>query len=158
MLHGRRKRSRAPQPAQRHDCLVAGRLNHHKVLTEENKEAVRQKSKAIEMDPEYAEAYAGRPAHSEAAPEHPFPGRNASNPWTDIKRFWKSILSISEIEDYRVHYNRHTHASHLVSSCRSLAIVGRLLGHTNPLTTQRYTHLADDPLREAAEIMARKMK
>ena len=39
----------------------------------------------------------------------------------------------------------------------SLAIVGRLLGHTNPLTTQRYAHLADDPLREAAEIIGRKL-
>jgi site-specific recombinase XerD len=38
----------------------------------------------------------------------------------------------------------------------SLAIVGRLLGHTNPSTTQRYAHLADDPLREASEIMGRK--
>jgi len=50
-----------------------------------------------------------------------------------------------------------TCASHLVSSGLSLAIVGRLLGHTNPMTTQRYAHLADDPLREAAEVMARKM-
>ena len=34
----------------------------------------------------------------------------------------------------------------------SIAIVGRLLGHTNPNTTQRYAHLADDPLRQAANI------
>jgi site-specific recombinase XerD len=39
----------------------------------------------------------------------------------------------------------------------SLPIVGRLLGHTNPSTTRRYAHLADDPLREAAEIMAAKL-
>lgn len=64
---------------------------------------------------------------------------------------------MSEIEDYRMHDNRHTHASYLVSSGMSLAVVGRLLGHTNPMTTQRYAHLADDPLREAAEIMAKKM-
>jgi len=32
----------------------------------------------------------------------------------------------------------------------SLPVIGRLLGHTQPHTTQRYTHLADDPLREAA--------
>ena len=37
-------------------------------------------------------------------------------------------------------------------------VVGRLLGHTNPLTTQRYAHLADDPLRAAAELMAEKMR
>jgi site-specific recombinase XerD len=65
-------------------------------------------------------------------------------------------LATADISDYRIHDNRHTHASHLVSSGISLAIVGRLLGHTNPSTTQRYAHLADDPLREASEIMGRK--
>jgi site-specific recombinase XerD len=38
----------------------------------------------------------------------------------------------------------------------SLAVVGRLLGHTNPVTTQRYAHLADDPLREAADMFGKK--
>lgn len=31
----------------------------------------------------------------------------------------------------------------------SLPIIGRLLGHTQTRTTQRYAHLADDPLKEA---------
>ena len=87
-----------------------------------------------------------------------FPGRLADKPIVDLKRFWRSIMKSAEIDDYRIHDNRHTHASQLVSSGMSLAIVGRLLGHTNPMTTQRYVHLADDPLREAAEVMARKME
>ena len=86
-----------------------------------------------------------------------FPGRNPDKPITDLKKFWRSVLSSAGIENYRIHDNRHTHASLLVSAGTSLAIVGRLLGHTNPTTTQRYAHLADDPLREAAEIMAGKM-
>jgi len=87
-----------------------------------------------------------------------FPGRNPKKPLVDLKRFWKSIMSMSGIEDYRIHDNRHTHASQLVSSGMTLAIVGRLLGHTNPMTTQRYANLADDPLRQAAEMLAEKMK
>ena len=87
-----------------------------------------------------------------------FPGRSPERPLVDLKRFWRSVVAEAKIEDYRIHDNRHTHASQLVSSGMSLAIVGRLLGHTNPLTTQRYAHLADDPLREAAEIMAAKME
>lgn len=86
-----------------------------------------------------------------------FPGRRAGKPIADLKRFWRAVTRSAGIQDYRIHDNRHTHASHLVSSGMSLPIVGRLLGHTNPSTTQRYAHLADDPLREAAEIMARKM-
>jgi site-specific recombinase XerD len=41
------------------------------------------------------------------------------------------------------------YASHLVSTGLSLEIVGRLLGHTQPATTKRYAHIADDPLRLA---------
>ncbi|WP_400087019.1 tyrosine-type recombinase/integrase [Yoonia sp. R78084] len=86
-----------------------------------------------------------------------FPGKSKTKPIVDLKKFWKSLIEDADISDYRIHDNRHTHASQLVSSGMSLAIVGRLLGHTNPMTTQRYAHLADEPLRAAAEVMADKM-
>ena len=85
-----------------------------------------------------------------------FPGRSTEKPLVDLRQFWNAALSAADIEDYRIYDNRHTHASHLVSSGMSLAVVGRLLGHTNPMTTQRYAHLADDPLREAADAFGRK--
>ncbi len=87
-----------------------------------------------------------------------FPGRDLNKPISDLKVFWRSAMDASGIDGYRIHDNRHTYASQLVSGGMSLAIVGRLLGHTNPSTTQRYAHLADDPLRDAAEIMASKMR
>jgi integrase len=80
-----------------------------------------------------------------------FPGNVAGEPLRDIKKFWASIMRQAEIRGYRRHDNRHTYASHLVSSGLSLEIVGRLLGHTSPSTTKRYAHLADDPLRAATE-------
>jgi integrase len=51
----------------------------------------------------------------------------------------------------RIHDLRHTYASHLVSGGTSLQIVGRLLGHTQPQTTARYAHVADEALRIATE-------
>ena len=33
----------------------------------------------------------------------------------------------------------------------SLPIIGKLLGHTQAATTQRYAHLANDPVRQASE-------
>jgi integrase len=80
-----------------------------------------------------------------------FPGQKERQPVQDIKRFWKSILKQAGVKDCRIHDLRHTHASHLVSSGYSLPIVGRLLGHTQASTTQRYAHLANAPLREAAD-------
>ena len=50
----------------------------------------------------------------------------------------------------RVYDLRHSFASHLVSRGASLYLVGRLLGHTQAATTQRYAHVADGALRSIA--------
>lgn len=49
----------------------------------------------------------------------------------------------------RIHDLRHTFASHLVSNGISLELVGKLLGHTQPQTTFRYAHVADEAQRTA---------
>ena len=91
----------------------------------------------------------------EAVPDIPFifPGDTPGKPLQDFKKEWTNILKRAKLENVRVHDLRHTYASHLVSSGLSLEIVGRLLGHTQAATTQRYAHLADDPLREATNRM-----
>jgi integrase len=86
-----------------------------------------------------------------------FPGRDEGEPLGEIRRFWREIRLAAGLEGYRMHDNRHTFASHLVSEGLSLEIVGRLLGHTNPLTTKRYAHLADSPLRAAAESFSKRL-
>ena len=52
--------------------------------------------------------------------------------------------------DARIYDLRHSFASVGAGGGLSLQIIGRLLGHTQMRTTQRYAHLADDPLKEAA--------
>ena len=86
-----------------------------------------------------------------------FPGDVPGKPITDLKKFWHSVRRQADLENYRMHDNRHTHASHLVSSGLSLEIVGRLLGHTTTTTTKRYAHLQDGPLRAAAESFGSKL-
>jgi integrase len=56
--------------------------------------------------------------------------------------------------DGRIYDLRHSFASCGASSGLSLPVIGRLLGHANPATTQRYAHLADDPLKRAADQIA----
>src|SRR3954452_2755914 len=97
-------------------------------------------------------------AASPAAETHLFPGYSPGKPLQDVKNFWRGVPKGAGLPSYRLHDSRHTHASHLVSSGLSLEIVGRLLGHTNPLTTKRYAHLADHPLRAAAERFGSKMQ
>lgn len=87
-----------------------------------------------------------------------FPGKIDGQPLQEIKTFWKKVIKEAGIENVRIHDLRHTHASHLVSSGLSLSIVGKLLGHTQAATTQRYAHLADEPLRQATSIFGDKLK
>ena len=64
----------------------------------------------------------------------------------------------AEIPDVRIHDLRHTFASLLVSGGASLEMIGRLLGHTQIGTTQRYAHLIDAPLRAGVNAVGEMLK
>jgi integrase len=76
-----------------------------------------------------------------------FPGDAKGKPLQDFGRFWDDVRAKSELPGVRIHDLRHTFASLLVSGGMSLPMIGKLLGHTQVQTTQRYAHLFDDPLR-----------
>jgi integrase len=79
-----------------------------------------------------------------------FPGRGKNDrPTVELKATWEAVMKAAGISGVRVHDLRHCYASLLINSGHSLPIIGALLGHTQAKTTQRYAHLADDPLREA---------
>jgi len=69
----------------------------------------------------------------------------------NLTRAWISIRATCGLDDVRLHDLRHSMASDLLSSGAPLAVVGKVLGHTQASTTQRYAHLADDALRIALE-------
>jgi integrase len=70
---------------------------------------------------------------------------------------WDAIRIAAGLEDVRLHDLRHSHASIGVSAGVSLPIVGKLLGHAAPATTQRYAHVGPDPVREASELIGRRI-
>jgi integrase len=67
-----------------------------------------------------------------------------------IKKVWNRIRKAANLHDLRLHDLRHNFASTAVSSGQSLYIVGKMLGHSQVQTTQRYAHLAPDPVKQAA--------
>jgi integrase len=82
---------------------------------------------------------------------HLFPGYGDNDAQGDLKRTWRSICKSAGLSDLRFHDLRHSFASFLVSSGHNLPLIGQMLGHSNPSTTNRYSHLLLDPQREAAE-------
>jgi len=83
-----------------------------------------------------------------------FPSDTPGQPVQEIRRFWKAIQTEADLPGVRVHDLRHTFASLLVSGGASLEMIGKLLGHTQMQTTQRYAHLMDSPLREGLDTVA----
>ena len=79
-----------------------------------------------------------------------FPSRSGGHR-VDVKREWAALCKTAGLKGIRLHDLRHSYASILASAGMSLPIIGALLGHTQPQTTARYSHLFDDPLRAATE-------
>lgn len=96
-------------------------------------------------------AQAPRDDAGELASAFVFPGTTPDMPLADVRDAWDKLRTAAGIPDVRLHDLRHTFASILASAGQSLPLIGALLGHTQPATTQRYAHLFDDPLRQAVD-------
>jgi integrase len=84
-------------------------------------------------------------------------GTNDEKPRADLKRPWDAVRKRAGIDDVRIHDLRHSFASVGAGSGLGLPIIGNLLGHSQPSTTQRYAHVAVDPAKRAADIIAGKI-
>src|SRR5262245_20191115 len=77
-------------------------------------------------------------------------GDDPEKPRADLKRPWEAVARRA-VEGVRLHDLRHTYASFGAAGGLGLPIIGKLLGHTQASTTQRYAHLDADPLRRASD-------
>jgi integrase len=79
------------------------------------------------------------------------PGDDPQSPRADLKRPWEAVARRAGLQGVRLHDLRHTYASFGAGGGLGLPIIGKLLGHTQASTTQRYAHLDPDPLRFASK-------
>ena len=82
-----------------------------------------------------------------------FPGRSPGKHIHNLRKPWARICTKAGLSGVRVHDLRHTAASLALGSGASLAIVGRLLGHSQAQTTIRYAYLEADPALRAANLI-----
>jgi len=85
-----------------------------------------------------------------------FPGKSGA-PLPPLLHIWNFVRAQAQLapdekgRPARLYDLRHSFASLGVTQKLGLPLVGRLLGHTRPQTTAKYAHIADDPLKEAAD-------
>lgn len=84
-----------------------------------------------------------------------FPNPKTFKPYVSIYHSWHTARSAAGLADVRVHDLRHSFASFLVNAGRTLYEVQHLLGHTQIKTTQRYSHLSQNTLLDAANTVTR---
>jgi integrase len=79
------------------------------------------------------------------------PGQHLVN----LEKPWRRIRKTAKLDDVRLHDLRHSFASVAASGGQSLVVIGKMLGHSQPATTVRYAHLADDPVKAASDAVGR---
>jgi integrase len=79
-----------------------------------------------------------------------FANPRSHQPYVSIFYSWDTARKRAGLADVRIHDLRHSFASFLVNAGRSLYEVQKILGHTQVKTTQRYAHLSQDTLIDAA--------
>lgn len=82
---------------------------------------------------------------------HVIAGAKEGAPRADLKKPWATVCRAAGLDGVRLHDLRHSFASFGAGASLGLPIIGKLLGHTQAATTQRYAHLDADPLRRAVD-------
>ena len=86
-----------------------------------------------------------------------FPASRGDGHFGGLPRIWRKIAKAAMLDDVRIHDLRHSFASTSVASGSSLYILGKVLGHTQASTTERYAHLRDDPVQALADSTSQKI-
>jgi integrase len=79
-----------------------------------------------------------------------FANPETDKPFVSVFCAWNTARKSVGLSDVRMHDLRHSFASLLINSGRTLYEVQHILGHTQVKTTQRYAHLSHDTLLAAA--------
>lgn len=84
-----------------------------------------------------------------------FANPKSRKPYVSIFISWNTARKRAGLADVRIHDLRHSFASFLVNAGRTLYEVQKILGHTQIKTTQRYAHLSQDTLLDAANVVSK---
>lgn len=82
-----------------------------------------------------------------------FPGDRTRQHLAGIDKIWSRVRTAAELPDVRLHDLRHSAASIAAAQGASLLFIGKVLGHRQATTTERYSHLTADPIKATVELI-----
>jgi integrase len=77
--------------------------------------------------------------------------RKVDTPIVGMQKIWARARARAGLADLRIHDLRHAFASFAAADGASLPLIAKALGHSQTSTTERYTHVGDDGLRQLSE-------
>lgn len=90
--------------------------------------------------------------------EFVFPAASGASHFQGVEKIWRRVRTAAGFPSLRLHDLRHSFASVGLARGDALAVIGAILGHADVKTTSRYAHLADDPVKRAAEEISRSVQ
>ena len=75
-----------------------------------------------------------------------------------VEKVWRTVRAAAGFPTLRLHDLRHSLASVALALGDALPVIGAILGHADVKTTSRYAHLADDPVKKAADDIAKSVQ
>ena len=81
---------------------------------------------------------------------HLFINPRTGERYVNPNKTWVRLRSEAGLPELRLHDLRHQFASYLINAGESLYTVQRILGHSDPSVTARYSHLSSTSLQKAA--------
>ena len=111
--------------------------------------------KTIWLNPPAVEVLASLPRLQDNP--HVIVGEREGAHLVNIQKMWRRIRRQAGIQSVRIHDLRHSYASVAVAAGVGLFLTGKFLGHLRNSTTERYAHIADDPVRQANDVIGRRI-
>jgi integrase len=136
-------------------------LSDHKSMT-----TGRSGTKTIHLNPAAMEVLGG--LHRIEGNPYIIVGDREGRHLVNLRKIWVRIRDAAALEPYvlpngkvepvRIHDLRHSFASALTNNAgANLLMIGKLLGHSNPSTTQRYAHLLPDQIKRHNDMAGKRI-
>ena len=88
---------------------------------------------------------------------YPFANPATGRPYVSIKKGFQKLMKKAGIEGVTAHTLRHTAASIMINSGRSLYDVQKVLRHSSSTVTEKYSHLSQQSVMAASDTISEQL-